>query len=316
MKNIGIIIFLGLLAFSCLNHHKDEVLIVDSLPIKKAEYQKRIVGQLSGEFTLSNNTFIKSRWSKQERTLAKIYLKELIQSLNISSKEHNYTSPNLNPAIDLILEPFKGTNLYGILPATNNNKEYVILGAHYDTGKRGAPGAIDNATGIALIYSVVKELAKRKIRNKNIILVFFDQEEEELIGSKAFAKHLKKMKLDIHSIHCFDMVGWDSDKDNAMEIYSGSKSLIGIYKSVANRNNIPLKDIIINPVGYNRNATDFDAFVPAGFNVIGAGECYYHKDSTPFKDTPKDTFDTVNFQYLLSCSNFIEEVIKEIVSLP
>lgn len=313
IKKLKILLFC-LTITACQNETNDHVLITESLPNSKAEYQQTIVGQLSGKYALGNNTIIKSRWAKSEREITKKYLRELITSLDIQPIENSYASPNLNPAIDLILDPFKGTNIYGILPSTNNSSEYIVLGAHYDSGKRNAPGAIDNATGIALIYSVVKELSKLQNRNKNTIIVFFDQEEEELIGSKAFAKLLKKKQWNIHSVHCFDMVGWDGDNDGAMEIFSASKSLIETYKTLANQKNIIIKEIVIDPIGYNKNSTDFDAFVPLGFNVIGAGECFYHRDSTPYKDSPDDSFETVDFEYLLSCSDLVESIIKKIIT--
>ena len=90
--------------------------------------------------------------------------------------------------------------------------------------------------------------------------------------------------------------------------------MISIYKSVGEQQGVPIKDIKIDPVGYDKNSTDFDAFVPLGFNAIGAGECFYHRDSSPFKDTPEDTYDTVDFSYLLSCSNLIERIIYKIVT--
>lgn len=313
MNNSIKILLICLAVISCHNKKDSDILITGSLPDSKAEYQKLIVGQLSGKYSLGNGTRIKSRWSKDEREITKQYLKELLASITIEPEEHPYKSPNLNPAIDLILDPYKGTNVYGILPSTNNSKEYIVLGAHYDTGKRNAPGAIDNATGIALIYSVTKELLKNKQRNKNVLIVFFDQEEEELIGSKAFADFLAKKEWNIHSVHCFDMVGWDGNNDEAMEAFSASDPLLKVYQKWAKNHTIPLKTITINPVGYDKNNTDFDAFVPNGFNVIGAGECVYHGDYSPYKDTSNDTFETVDFQYLLACSNLIQDIITELV---
>ncbi|MCT8338576.1 M20/M25/M40 family metallo-hydrolase [Flavobacteriaceae bacterium TK19130] len=314
MRNYFKIVFLSLIVSACQSEREEILLITEELPSDKIEYQKKIVGQLSGEFTLGTTTLLKSRWEKDERKIAKEYLLELVATLGIDSKVQHYTAPNLNPAIDLILEPFRGTNVYGILPSTNNSEEYVVLGGHYDTGKRNAPGAIDNATGIALIYSVAKELSKLEVRNRNIVVVFFDQEEEELIGSKAFADYMIEQKWNVHSIHCFDMVGWDGDHDSAMETFSASKALLESYQDIAAQHDIPIKEIVIDPVGYERNSTDFDAFVPMGFNVIGAGECFYHRDSSPYKDSPQDTFETVDFDYLLSCSNLVEDVIKKIVT--
>ena len=311
---IGRCFILGLLLISCQNPDPYPLIELDLVQKDKAEYQKTIVGQLSGEIPLSDKSVIKNRWSGEERAATARYLRALIQTLNLEPQQHHFTVANLNPAINFIFNPYKGTNIFGILPATRESNEYIVLGAHYDSGKRNAPGAIDNATGIALIYSVIRELKQLGQRNKNVIFVFFDQEEEELIGSKTFAKFLTEKSWDIHSVHCFDMVGWDSDGDKAMEIFSASEELREIYRSAAKTKNIPLNEIIIDPVDYDRNSTDFDAFVPLGFNVIGAGECFYFRDSTPYKDTPDDTYDTVNFSYLLSCSDLIEEIISTLVN--
>lgn len=307
-------LLLSILFLSSCQPNNPTLIDQTTFPDDKSVYQKYIVGQLAGAAELANETFLHARWSEAQRQQSAVYLKDLIRTLNLEPQEQAYTAPNLNPAIDLILDPFKGTNIYGILPASKETNEYVVLGAHYDSGKRNAPGAIDNATGVALIYSVVKELSKTENRTKNIVIVFFDQEEEELIGSKAFAQLLLDKQWDIHSVHCFDMVGWDEDGDLAMETFTGSEFLSNLYKEIATTQQKPLKQIMIDPVGHDKNSTDFDSFVRAGFPTIGAGECYYHRDSTPYKDTPDDTFDTVNFDYLLSCSNLIEGIITEIVT--
>ena len=309
MKAIVLLLFLAFFLFTCQTNNDSNLLLTESLPEQMADYQKTIIGHLSGEFELANNTKIKSRWSPEERAIGRQYLRELLRQINIEPQNHNYRAPNLNPAIDLILEPFKGTNIYGILPATNDSKEFIVLGAHYDTGKKNAPGAIDNATGVTLIYSVVKELSKSQSRAINVIVVFFDQEEEELIGSSAFVNHIQNKKWDIHSIHCFDMVGWDADKDNKMHIYSPSESLRNTYKVMAQKHNILIKENKIDPIGYNVSSTDFDVFVPKGYNVIGGGDVDY----SPYKDSPDDTYETVNFNYLLSCTKLVRDIIKNFV---
>ena len=313
MRIIFMLICFAMTLISCKLNEANQTLIATELSDEKADYQRQIIGHLSGASALNNNTIIDSRWSEEERKLASKYLKELLLQLNIEPHEQTYISANLNPAIDLLFGPYRGTNVYGILPATNPSDEYIILGGHYDTGKRNALGAIDNATGIALIYSVVKEVAEMKSRDKNIVVVFFDQEEEELIGSQAFLNLIKDKGWNVHSVHCFDMVGWDEDKDKAIEIFSPSESLRSIYKQTASVHNIPIHEIVIDPIGYNRSSTDFDAFVPSGYNVIGAGELFYHRDSTPYKDSPDDTFETVDFNYLLSTSNLISDIIKKLV---
>lgn len=269
--------------------------------------QKEIIGHLSGHSSLNGNPILLSRWTSKERATTRSYLKALIGELGIEAKEHKYTMPNLNPAIDLLLEPFQGANIYAILPATNQSEDYVLLGAHYDTGRPNCPGAIDNATGISLAYSLVKQLSVLKERKKNVLLVFFDQEEEELIGSRAFAKFIKEQGLNIHSVHTFDMIGWDEDGNREIELELPTEYLERVYRKHAEKMNIPVYVT-------NINSTDHHSFRVLGFNAIGVNEAYGKGDSTPYKDTTKDTFETVNFDYLFSSTLFVFNVIKEIIS--
>jgi len=289
------------------------VLQVETMPVEQGAFLRQIVGDLSGKNILNGNIKIGPRWSPDERAIARAYLKAVLSQLEIDPLEQHYKSANLNGAIDLLLEPFEGTNIYGILPSTTDSEEFVVLGAHYDSGKKGAPGAVDNATGIALIFHVARELREVE-RTKNVVLVFFDQEEEELIGSQAFADYLIAEEWNVHSIHCFDMVGWDGDGDMAMEMFSADESLRKLYTNIASQQGIIMKEIAVNPVDYDQKSTDFDVFVPMGFPVIGAGECFYHGDYSPYKDTPADTYETVDFDYLESCSGLVTEIIKEIIT--
>ncbi|MEQ8629017.1 M28 family peptidase [Ekhidna sp.] len=268
------------------------------------EEQQKLIGEFSGAIEWEGTT-LNARSSSEERDLARDYLKDRIRSLGLEPKENTYLMPNLNPLIDLLFSPFKGANIYTVLPATVESDEYVVLGAHFDT-EVGCPGAIDNGTGVALIYSVVKKLQLVQNRSKNIMLVFFDQEEEELVGSQAFAKFLKKQQWKIHSVHTFDMVGWDADGDREMELELPTPELENAYYGVASRLEIPLYVTSIN-------STDHHSFRQVGFPAIGVNEAYGKRDSSPFKDTPEDTFDTVNFDYLAGSTLFVFEVMKEIM---
>lgn len=298
---------------SCTTSSNDEIYVA-SLPQEYEKLQRHVVGQLSGNQPLENGEFIKARWSETERYLTRDYLKQLVAVLDIEPKLQPYVLPNINPFVDLIFEPFKGTNVYGILPATQPTNDYIVLGAHYDTGRPGAPGAVDNATGMTLIYTVANQIQRLTHRNKNLVIVFFDQEEEENVGSKAFIELIESNAWNVHSVHCFDMVGWDGDHNNEFEVYSPSNSLIELYKTAANDFGKPLDIITVNPEGYDANSTDFDEFVKTGFNVIGGSECVYKGDYSPYKDTVKDTFDTVDFKYLWSNTQLVYRVITTLIT--
>lgn len=281
------------------------------LPIKAQTHdelmreQKQLIGVLSGEYQTPSGDYILARGSEDEREQSREFLVNEIRRIDLVPELHSYRMPNLNPLIDLLFDPFIGANVYTILPATTQTDEYMVLGAHYDS-EVDCPGAIDNASGSALIFSVVKHLKSLNSRSKNVILVFFDQEEEELVGSRAFAKLLLKREWNIHSVHTFDMVGWDGDGNKEMELELPTPYLEEVYQKKADEQGIPLYMTSIN-------STDHHSFRQVGFPAIGVNEAYGKRDSSPYKDTPEDTFETVNFDYLAGSTLFVLEVMKEIL---
>ncbi len=268
--------------------------------------QQDIVAYLSGEKTANDRHLLKARTTAAERRIARLYLQGWMEELQVKAQEHDYLQPNLHPAMDFLLAPYRGTNLYGILPAHTESPEYVILGAHYDS-KLGCPGAVDNATGIALIFGVLQKLVRIEQRRKNVLIVFFDQEEEELIGSTAFAQFLQREEYDVHSVHTFDMVGWDGDGNGEVELGAPSPFLLPFYEKQAERLNIP---VYISRGG----STDYQSFLKAGYEVIGVNEAVSKGDFSPYKDTPEDTYDRVNFSYLKQVTNFVSATISDLIT--
>lgn len=266
--------------------------------------QRKIIQTLTGESQLADGSRILARSKKDERALTRKYLSDLILQLKLIPKEHNYTMPNINPLVDLLFDPFTGTNVYTTLPATKASNQYVILGAHFDS-ERNCPGAIDNASGVALAYGVMKKLSRMKNRDKHVILVFFDQEEEELVGSKAFAQYIQNQEFSVHSVHTFDTMGWDRDGDKAIELELPTPALEKIYRNHADKLGIPIHTTRVN-------STDHQSFRALEFNAVGLTDEFVNKDYAPYKDTPNDTFDTVNFEYLDSCTSLVFEVVKDI----
>lgn len=61
----------------------------------------------------------------------------------------------------------------------------LLLTAHYDRVARGQ-GAIDNASGVAVVLELSRRLAAKPLLFHSAQAVFFDLEEQGLLGSKAF----------------------------------------------------------------------------------------------------------------------------------
>lgn len=267
--------------------------------------QQVLVAKLSGELPITEGQRLSSRWTAAERTQSREFLQQYFAMEGLTLIEQAYAMPNTYAFQDLLLGPFRGANLYGILPSTTPSKDYVLLGAHYDT-ERNAPGAIDNASSIAVIYGIVQQLLQLEQRDKNLLVVFFDQEEEEIVGSRAFIKFLATQNWEIASVHTMDMMGWDQDGDRAIEIELPTPILVPHYLLVGKSLGIPIHQTRVN-------GSDHQAFREAGFTVTGITGEYANGDSTPYKDTPADTYDTVNFEFVESSTKLLSRVFTQLV---
>src|SRR4051812_37541387 len=107
------------------------------------------------------------------------------------------TSLDLNNELHRV----KTANVLGLLPGSDPKlkDEVVILSAHHDHLGIGAPdktgdkiynGAVDNASGCAMVMGIAKALAALPERPKRSILIaFVAAEEQGLLGSEYLAKH-------------------------------------------------------------------------------------------------------------------------------
>jgi Zn-dependent M28 family amino/carboxypeptidase len=258
--------------------------------------QTEIVSILSGNGTIAPGYKLPGRAAESDKVKVRTYLKGLINLLSLTPLEHNYVTGSGQ----------KGTNIYATLPATANSTEYIIVGAHYDTVS-GTPGANDNATGVAMIFGVIKELNKVAIRNKHVMFVFFDDEDIGLIGSHEFANKILAENLNVHSVHTVDQIGWDKDGDRAIELELPTDALKAKYQAAALESSIPIHVT-------TTASTDHSSFRNLGFKAIGLSEEYKNGDTTPYYHLAGDTYATIYFGYLTSSTLLMSKVITNIVS--
>jgi hypothetical protein len=287
MRNAPFILFVVLFvsAFSAESGNSDYFFQAGSL-----SEQKDIIARLSGYSPIIDTLRINDRYSIENRQLCVKYLSSILEKFCSKVTVQLYSKT--------------GNNIWGIVPATSGSSETIVIGAHYD-GVRGCPGANDNATGVAAVYSTGKYISSLKVRRYNTIIVFFDEEERGLVGSRAFATMIRSDSVKVHSVHTIDQLGWDSDSDRAIELELPSESLKALYLKVAADNKIS-SPIHLTKVG----STDHSAFRRIGFNATGITEEYVNGDTTPHYHQPGDTYATVNFDYLQSSTFFLEKVFK------
>jgi hypothetical protein len=250
-----------------------------------AAFQERIVGELSGHVALSDGTRLRDRHTPANRARARDYLGDLWREIGFSPRRQDYDT---------------GTNVYADLAATVTTDQYLVLGAHFD-GVQGSPGANDNATGVALVYAVARQLAAVPCRAMNVRFVLFDQEEIGLVGSFHFASLLDQSSTErIVAAHTVDQMGWDADDNRLIELERPDTGLFALYQAgvMAGGFSIPLRRT-------DTNTTDHARFREFGFDAVGLTEGYVSGDTTPHYHLPTDTYATVDFAYLGSTTRFV-----------
>lgn len=108
-------------------------------------------------------------------------------------------------------------NVVGLIPASVQSDEYIIIGAHYDhLGRLGHtvyPGADDNASGVTALVSLARMFsamrADGKGPRKNLVFVAFDGKELDMAGSRYFVRHMGIPASRITAMVNLDMLGTD-----------------------------------------------------------------------------------------------------------
>lgn len=255
--------------------------------------QKEVVARLTGHSPIKGNKKILSRFSKDERKVTADYLFNLLKDKGLKAKRDPYNVQDKKG------QTYEGINIYAEIPATNGSDEYVVIAAHYDTSKN-SPGAVHNATGVAIAYYVAIHLSELKERSKNFIVVFFDEWKNGMIGCRMFIKNLKKEGYKIHSMHRSDYMGWDNDEDRAIELLASNISLESLYRL---ESPVPIyKRLVATP-----ESRFFSNF---GYPTVTLTAELKNADNSPFVSMNSDKYTTVNFKYLASTTEIVYKVME------
>lgn len=198
------------------------------------------------------------------------------------------------------LESHHGFNVAGMI--RNTRPGYVVLGAHYDhlgtdpeTGYY-YPGADDNASGIAGLLEICRELTENRSKDaRSIIFTAFTAEEDGLLGSMWFVNNFPIQKTEIFAMINMDMIG-RRGSGNMRELNSddtGDSLYVGLFFSGAapglrnvSRSAADLSDLNaeINPVNsfahFGDAASFHDVQIPTIHIFSG-----FHRDYHSLHDT-------------------------------
>ena len=102
-------------------------------------------------------------------------------------------------------------NVVATLEGKERREEVVLVIAHLDSTASDAPflapGADDDASGVAVLLDVARQLRGRPLA-RTVQFVAFSNEEEEAAGSRAFARAARLSGTRIAAVVNFDVLGY------------------------------------------------------------------------------------------------------------
>ncbi len=205
-----------------------------------------------------------------------------------------------------------GRNVVGKID--NGAKTMVVIGAHYDHlgyGEEGSlyrgekaihNGADDNASGVALMMELARQLKASNLKNNNYIFVAFSGEELGLYGSKQFVSYLGDEIRNVNYMLNFDMVGRLGVMERSLNVNG-----FGTSPSFKTLLNIPSDSIRIKTSDSGIGPSDHTSFylkdVPVLHFFTGAHEDY-HK--------PSDDVEFVNYSGIASIKKLCYSLIDSL----
>ncbi|MBD1886967.1 M28 family peptidase [Microcoleus vaginatus] len=109
----------------------------------------------------------------------------------------------------------------GIEKQINKQLPPIVIGAHYDTVP-GSPGADDNATGVAVLLELARDIASGPLKYP-VQLVAFDMEEYGYLGSSHHAAKYKQQQESIRLMISLEMLGYCNHNPNSQSYPAGLK---------------------------------------------------------------------------------------------
>jgi len=101
--------------------------------------------------------------------------------------------------------------------------EEIIFIAHVDGYLENNPAADDDASGVVCLLEVARILSSRSL-SRTVVLIFSTGEEHGSLGSHSYVDQLTPEQLSaIKYLVSVEMIGYDSNHDGAMELWSGDQ---------------------------------------------------------------------------------------------
>ncbi|WP_438027828.1 M28 family peptidase [Sorangium sp. So ce233] len=227
---------------------------------------------------------IRERGSENGRSLARTWLRQQYQALGFNVQEHTYRSGWS-----------QGVNVTADRAGADPSR-VLILSAHYDSVNNA--GADDDASGIVSSLAIARALKDTPL-NIGLRIVAFDQEENGLLGSNAYARMLdgNGELARVVGVLDLEMTAYDSNNDGRYHIIhcdeNTSADLGASVEAAATRARLGLVR-----VEACTNRSDHAAFWRYGAPAVAVSQDFFGGDGNPCYHARCDTVDRLNWDYM------------------
>lgn len=280
------------------------------------------------EYTKHLSSAIGERNISKEGSLqaARSYLRDRLHELGYEVRENSYQ-----------VDRETVINLEVNLPGNPRNSRTLIVGAHYDTA-HGAPGANDNASGVAALLELARLLKNSKLE-KAVRFVFFANEEPpffqtDSMGSRVYARKLHNDHVAVSAMISLETIGFYSDVPGSQKyppllnlFYPSRGNFIGFVGNSASRS------LVRDVAKRFRESSHFPSegiAAPGDWPGIGWSDQWSFwqenypalmiTDTAPFRyryyHTPSDTADKIDFDRMARVVTGVRNVLAALANEP
>ncbi|WP_420066577.1 M28 family metallopeptidase [Salinivibrio kushneri] len=180
------------------------------------------------------------------------------------------------------------------IEGTESPDEWVVIGGHLDStiGARTdeqsiAPGADDDASGIAAVTEIIRVLSQNDFQPKrSIAFVAYAAEEVGLRGSQAIANQFKQQGKDVRGVLQLDMTNYQGSAEDIVFITDYTDSGLTQYLTQLLDTYLPTLSYGFDTCGYA--CSDHASWHQAGYPAAMPFEAKFN-DYNPNIHTPRDT---------------------------
>lgn len=266
----------------------------------------RFVNEIVGRKSVTingQNTIIASRQTLHPgNRLAEAYLKETFEQFNFTVSMDTFS--------------MTGVNVLAYKQGTEFSNKVILICAHFDTkGNSINPfqGADDNASGTAALLEMAR-LMQNVTTSYSILLAAWDEEEDGLIGSRAWAPAGSGTVEPVAVIN-MDMIAYDNNNDSLLMLHVVPQipSTLLLAQRIVELNTLyqtQLNPFIRNP---GDPGSDHQAFWITGSNAIGYSEDY-DNDFNPHWHLYSDSVAYFNLPYFYKMAKLASVSVCDLAS--